>query len=70
MCQFKYIYYIYISSIHQIYSELEAIVDKLATESQRGSNTLRKQTSRSTLYDTVIPLLILYIYVYLSRSVQ
>ncbi|XP_043643936.1 myc box-dependent-interacting protein 1 isoform X4 [Drosophila teissieri] len=29
----------------KIYSELEAIVDKLATESQRGSNTLRKQTS-------------------------
>ncbi|KAH8369994.1 hypothetical protein KR093_001783, partial [Drosophila rubida] len=28
----------------KIYSELEAIVDKLATESQRGSNTLRKQT--------------------------
>ncbi|KAH8299387.1 hypothetical protein KR044_000851, partial [Drosophila immigrans] len=30
--------------LQQIYSELEAIVDKLATESQRGSNTLRKQT--------------------------
>ncbi|XP_050743034.1 amphiphysin isoform X2 [Drosophila biarmipes] len=29
----------------KIYSELEAIVDKLATESQRGSNTLRKQTN-------------------------
>ncbi|KAL9921190.1 amphiphysin isoform 4-T8 [Glossina fuscipes fuscipes] len=29
----------------KIFSELEAIVDKLATESQRGSNTLRKQTS-------------------------
>lgn len=29
----------------KIYSELEAIVDKLATESQRGSNTLRKVTS-------------------------
>ncbi|XP_068143706.1 myc box-dependent-interacting protein 1 isoform X2 [Drosophila tropicalis] len=29
----------------KIYSELEAIVDKLATESQRGSNTLRKQTA-------------------------
>ncbi|XP_032591537.1 amphiphysin isoform X1 [Drosophila grimshawi] len=28
----------------KIYAELEAIVDKLATESQRGSNTLRKQT--------------------------
>ncbi|KAM7343334.1 amphiphysin isoform 3-T7 [Cochliomyia hominivorax] len=28
----------------KIYSELEAIVDKLATESQRGSNTLRKAT--------------------------
>ncbi|XP_030246954.1 amphiphysin isoform X3 [Drosophila navojoa] len=27
----------------KIYAELEAIVDKLATESQRGSNTLRKQ---------------------------
>jgi len=27
----------------KIYSELEAIVDKLATDSQRGSNTLRKQ---------------------------
>ncbi|XP_033247248.1 myc box-dependent-interacting protein 1 isoform X3 [Drosophila miranda] len=31
----------------KIYSELEAIVDKLATESQRGSNTLRKQTSNA-----------------------
>nr|XP_036219212.1 amphiphysin isoform X4 [Bactrocera oleae] len=30
----------------KIYSELEAIVDKLATDSQRGSNTLRKQTSK------------------------
>ncbi|XP_037946198.1 myc box-dependent-interacting protein 1 isoform X5 [Teleopsis dalmanni] len=29
----------------KIYSELEAIVDKLATESQRGSNTLRKQAT-------------------------
>lgn len=41
-------------SSDQIYSELEAIVDKLATESQRGSNTLRKQTSKSLfliLYD-------------------
>ncbi|XP_034476221.1 amphiphysin isoform X1 [Drosophila innubila] len=28
----------------KIYAEFEAIVDKLATESQRGSNTLRKQT--------------------------
>jgi len=33
----------------QIYSELEAIVDKLATESQRGSNTLRKQTSKALI---------------------
>ncbi|XP_073811419.1 amphiphysin isoform X6 [Musca autumnalis] len=31
----------------KIYSELEAIVDKLATESQRGSNTLRKITSNA-----------------------
>ncbi|XP_046812039.1 bridging integrator 2, partial [Lucilia cuprina] len=31
----------------KIYSELEAIVDKLATESQRGSNTLRKATVNS-----------------------
>ncbi|XP_033253245.1 amphiphysin-like isoform X8 [Drosophila miranda] len=31
----------------KIHSELEAIVDKLATESQRGSNTLRKQTSNA-----------------------
>uniref|UniRef100_T1PMD7 BAR domain protein n=2 Tax=Musca domestica TaxID=7370 RepID=T1PMD7_MUSDO len=31
----------------KIYSELEAIVDKLATESQRGSNTLRKVTSNA-----------------------
>lgn len=55
------VYYISTSFIRQIYSELEAIVDKLATESQRGSNTLRKQTSRSTHYYTVIPLLIIYI---------
>uniref|UniRef100_A0A1A9WNU7 Uncharacterized protein n=1 Tax=Glossina brevipalpis TaxID=37001 RepID=A0A1A9WNU7_9MUSC len=33
------------SETSKIFSELEAIVDKLATESQRGSNTLRKQTS-------------------------
>lgn len=30
------------SEISKIYSELEAIVDKLATESQRGSYTLKK----------------------------
>jgi len=28
----------------QVYSELEAIVDKLANESQRGSYTLKKTT--------------------------
>lgn len=28
----------------QVYSELEAIVDKLANESQRGSYTLKKST--------------------------
>ncbi|XP_030386981.1 amphiphysin isoform X2 [Scaptodrosophila lebanonensis] len=33
------------SETSKIYAELEAIVDKLATESQRGSNTLRKQTT-------------------------
>lgn len=45
-CQFALKSFIYL--FKQIYSELEAIVDKLATESQRGSNTLRKQTSRSS----------------------
>ncbi|XP_055620587.1 bridging integrator 2 isoform X2 [Toxorhynchites rutilus septentrionalis] len=32
----------------KVYAELEAIVDKLATESQRGSYTLRKITANST----------------------
>ncbi|XP_030386984.1 myc box-dependent-interacting protein 1 isoform X5 [Scaptodrosophila lebanonensis] len=35
------------SETSKIYAELEAIVDKLATESQRGSNTLRKQTTNA-----------------------
>lgn len=29
---------------YQVYSELEAIVDKLANDSQRGSYTLKKNT--------------------------
>ncbi|XP_058466237.1 amphiphysin isoform X2 [Malaya genurostris] len=36
------------SETAKIYSELEAIVDKLATESQRGSYTLKKITANST----------------------
>ncbi|XP_070494747.1 myc box-dependent-interacting protein 1 isoform X2 [Chironomus tepperi] len=35
------------NEISKIYSELEAIVDKLATESQRGSYTLKKLNSTS-----------------------
>lgn len=35
------------NEITKIYSELEAIVDKLATDSQRGSYTLKKLNCRS-----------------------
>ncbi|EDS34955.1 bridging integrator [Culex quinquefasciatus] len=36
------------SETSKVYAELEAIVDKLATESQRGSYTLKKITANST----------------------
>lgn len=36
------------SETAKVYAELEAIVDKLATESQRGSYTLKKITANST----------------------
>jgi len=44
-----HLYHLFPYFREQIYSELEAIVDKLATESQRGSNTLRKQTSKALI---------------------
>lgn len=40
----KYTIYISYTYVPQVYSELEAIVDKLANESQRGSYTLKKST--------------------------
>ena len=40
------------SETSKVYAELEAIVDKLATESQRGSYTLKKITGLFILYET------------------
>lgn len=50
--RFDYLFVALINS--QVYAELEAIVDKLATDSQRGSYTLKKITGMNRRFNILI----------------
>jgi len=58
------------NEISKIYSELEAIVDKLATESQRGSYTLKKLNCKVHKIVQMISILLYFCFVATSNNIQ